>query len=262
MSLCLIEGIGRMPMLIDNLAPEKRAIAEKIIANLRGLEAQAAGYGAELEVFKEKLAATSSRDDFFALVQQIIAKGREVNAVLLSATEGMDQELSKALDEYISKESTLTATMGALHFNASLTDSIVATKERLSEHTLLSGLPESEKTIVETCIKSIKELKVFADLLESQKTVFRDRLSHASSIDEIDSIDEEITAQDSVIQSIYRAMVSFPKDEATAGAMIDYLETNQHILGIMQSFDFAESLADDTMGARARMARGLSHRGK
>lgn len=243
-----------MPMLIDALAPEKRAIAEKIIANLRALEAQAVVYRAELQVFKERLAATSSRDDFFALVQQIIAKGREVHAVLLLATAGMDNELSKALDEYISKDPTLTTTMDALHFNTSLTDSIVATKERLSEHALLSSLADSEKAIVETCIKSIKELKVFADFLESQKEVLRDRLSHASSQDEVDSIDEEITAQDAVIQSIYRAMVSFPEDEATAGAMIDYLDTNQHILGIMQSFAFAESLADATMGARARMA--------
>lgn len=249
-----------MPTLMETLNQDKQNIARKIIHNLLALETQALAYSEDINGFKARLSASISVEDFFAVVQQIIAKGREVYATLLLATNGMDDEISKAIDEYISNDDKLIGVMDALHFNASLSDSIIVTKERLSEHSLLSGLPAAQKAIVEKFINRVKELKIFADLLVSQKKVFIQRLSNTISLSELDDIEEEIEEQDKVIQSLYADTVTYPEDESTAGALIKYLETNQQILAIMKTFNFYESLADDILAARAKIMSTSSPR--
>ena len=247
-----------MPKLLDGLTSEKRGSALRVLHNISALEANAIAYEKEINGFNEQLSLATSVSDFHNVVQNIIAKGKEVYDVLYNATKGMDEEISKAVDECIQDNPKLSRIMKALHFNDSLSNSIIATKERLSEHVLFGKLSDGNKDIVEKFLVSVKELKVTSDLLLSQKEVFQKRLRDSKSMDEVDSLDDEITAEGDKISAVYGATVIYPTDEATAGALIDFLDENQHIRAIIGTFDFYESLADDIMGARARMVMGLS----
>lgn len=246
-----------MPASIDTLSQDKKIIAQKVIDNLNALKPQAIIYNEQINAFKESLSSVGSMQDFFEIVQQIIAKGKEVHKVLDKAMEGMDSETKEAVNEYIGKDDGLTRVVAALHFDKTLSNSIVATKERLSKN-IFNALPEAKKAIVEKFISAVKELKPIADLLDSQKKLLQQRLSEITLASELDKLEEEIIAQDKAISSVYTKMISYPKDEETAGVLMEYLETNHHLLATLKAFDFYESLVDDILAARAEITSHLS----
>jgi len=249
-----------MPTLIEKLNKDKQKIAHRIIHNILELEKQAITYSEDIDKFKIELRSSISEKDFFAVVQEIIAKGKKVYETLHHAMNSNDDEILKAIEEHILKDEKLTRIMNSLHFNQSLSSSIIATKERLSRNVLINNLPAAQKDIVENFIRRVEELKIFTKLLDSQKEIFRQRLSNTTSLEELSDIEDEIEKQDKVIHSLYADTIIYPENEDTAGALIKYLETNQQVLAIIRSFDFYEELADDILASRAKITSSLSQR--
>lgn len=238
---------------MPGLQHEKQQIAQRIIANLFALEAQADIYSEEIEKFKQELSRAPTVDEFYAVVQKTIERGKEVYDILHDATKGMDNDISKIVGKRVKEDAQLTKIMNALHFNASLLDSIVATKEKLSEQALFTHLSKDKKETVEKFIHSIKGLKPITDLLESQRKIFKDQLTSANSMKEVLRLEQIITAQSKALSLIYDAMVCYPEDKETEKVLIKFLASNPHILNIMSTFDFEESLHDSILDAKAKV---------
>jgi hypothetical protein len=242
-----------MPALIDNLSDPKKALALQIINNLDTITPQITQYSNSIDAFKKSLLSAKTNEEFHKIVEQVIFEGKEVYKIYVDATKGMDNEVQLAIDEKINNDERLKATMEALHFNNTLSDSIIKTKERLSENELLAKLPHDKKLTAESFILSIKALKPIASILKSQKEVLQKRIEKVTSHTELDTLEDQIEQQNNALSSVYNSMVTYPSDEETAGILIEYLETNPHILAIMKSFNLLESLTDDVLFKRAEL---------
>lgn len=247
-----------MPKLIENLPAQKRAIVMEILSNLSLLEPNAIAYQKEIEQFKVSLHTAPNEEKFFDETTKIIARGKEAHMFLAQALTGLDQTLAPALDECIAEDPKLSQIMNALNFNQALQDNIVREKERLDEEKIYRSLPMGKHKMVSDFIMSLKALEKEINVLNSMKKTFQAELVAASTAEEVNKIEAEIELKNQAMLGIYHQTLLFPEDEEVAGALINHLDVNPRLKGVMESFSFHESLVDDIMSARAsanRLAR-------
>lgn len=211
----------------------------------------------DIKIYDEKLTLLSSRlddsdaiSDFFAVVEDIIKVDVEIDRFLLTE-KGINKKLKDYIMIEIKDKSEFQPFYNILNFNKIISEKILQNKERLSLSFIKTKLSEDDYQIAEKFINSIQALKPFAKLMEEKKNQFIERLSTAVSIAEVDEIEQQIDKQGTELLNAYQTLINFPDDENIAGYVIKYLETNDHIRSIMQSFDFAESLTDDILSAKS-----------
>lgn len=118
----------------------------------------------------------------------------------------------------------------------------------------MKNLTDTQKNEVRSFIKSLKELEILSETLMSQEEKLKERLSQADSADVIDMIEAEILEKNNLMEGSLNRLISYPQDEAVAGALVNFLQMNERLLNIMQSFDIHASLEDDLSNARAALA--------
>lgn len=240
-----------MPSSMDKLPKDKQDNARRVIDRLYELIPEAVITNAQITYFEKRLATTQSMPEFFDIVQQIIETGKEIHTVFLSQLEGLEADIKLAVNECVAEDSDLKNVNEILHSNEILAGSIIATKERLTQKQLFDGLHHEKKTTLENFITSLKNLKPISNKLRLLTTQFQERVKAIKSLEKLDDLEEEIISQDKAINSVYCALISYPKDEETTSVLIEYLETNHHLLAIMKTFHFYASLVDDILEVRA-----------
>ena len=243
-------GDGTMSKMIDKLSIEKKIIACRVIDRLVSNNPRAVEFNQQLNDLNTLLSLAKTKDEFFIVVQQIIEKEKEVHAFLQPIIAHVEPEILESVNEYMSNHANMVAITHLLNFNAILGDSIISTKEKLSNAALESALSEEQHALAKAFINQVKELGPIAAVIQEEKLAWVQRLNDTDAMDQIDSIDDEIEAQGKIISSVYAHMVSFPEDDQTCGVLIDYLDENPQLKTIMQTFDFYESLVNDILAAR------------
>ncbi|WP_133127798.1 hypothetical protein [Legionella nagasakiensis] len=251
-----------MPSPIDTLSRDKKLIAEQIIGGMRALIPYVQNYKEQVHEFKEGLASADSSDAFITIVRRIIAMEKELFDLKLRVMEGMDEEIAGALSQHVVEDRDLMAVMELFQDNGELTRSIREAKQRLSRSDLFSDLSTAQQDVLNKFIHDVLELEKVVGLLKPVKERYQQRLQEATSHDEVDEIEREITANGEALAALYRKTVSYPEDEETAGVLIKYLEANRELLLIIRDLDggFSESLDDDVLAARATIASAASPR--
>lgn len=87
----------------------------------------------------------------------------------------------------------------------------------------------------------------------SQEEKFKERLRQADSADVIDRVEAEILEKNNILEGSLNRLISYPQDETVAGALVNFLQVNERLLNIMQSFDIYASLEEDLSNARAEL---------
>jgi uncharacterized coiled-coil DUF342 family protein len=236
---------------------EQDKLKKELIDKINQLKPKASTYSELITSFQKKLASVNSSDDFSALVQDIVNKGNELNQAIFGSTSSINEKTRTEIYAYLEKDKKLTPILNLLFYPNTFHDEFIVTRERLNDKELESKLTKDQVAAVHQCINDIKALKPTADLLEGQMNVYRKRLEQCDSLDDLEDIEAEITILDSGIQKVYESMIAFPKDEDTAGKVIDYLETTPHLQLIMKRFNVLESLRDDILNNTARLHNSL-----
>ena len=240
-----------MPSLIDVLPEAERENAYALLERLVRAEGVLQHYNEELKAFKEPLASVNSEHDFFALVQQIIEKERDIHTFLGSVLGDVKADVVQAVQGYLEGDERFVGMKGMLSPEGVLTSHIIATKEKLSEATVYEALNPEKSAEAREFIAQVKGLNLFKALLDEQKEAWKVRLNRAESMKQVDAMDDSIQAQNDLLSTAYKSLVTYPEDEETAGALIPYLEANPQLLSLMSAFDgFHESLEDDILAAR------------
>jgi hypothetical protein len=227
--------------------------AQLILQNLDSVQLDIENYNEKLVFLGEKLDNVHSFSDFFEVVNDIIKAEAALDKFLLKEMKGLNKNVKDIIIRDIKDKNEFQSFTNILSFNQIITDKILKNKERLSIERLEEQLPEKKYKIAKKFIHSITVLKPLSQLIEKQKNQFKTLLDSASSMAQISDIEKQIDDQDRDYLEAYQTLINFPTDEKIAGAIIKFLETNQHIKAIMKSFDFAESLVDDVLNARARV---------
>lgn len=246
-----------MEMSMFASANEQDKFKKELIDKINQLKPKASAYSELVINFQKKLASVNSSDDFSVLIQEIVDKGNELNKAIFGSTMSINEETRAEIYKYLKSDKKLTPILNLLFYPDTFHDEFIVTRERLNDKELDNALTKEQSTAIHQCIRDIKALKPMADLLEEQMNVYRVRLEQCSSLDELEDIEAEIQILDNAIQKIYDSMIAFPKDEDTAGKVIDYLEKTPHLQLIMKRFNVLESLNDDVLNNTARLHNSL-----
>ncbi|KTD62943.1 hypothetical protein Lsan_1603 [Legionella santicrucis] len=233
--------------------------AELILQNLDSVQLDIEKYNKELFLLGEKLDKVNSFPEFFKIVDDVIKTESELDKFLIKEMKGLNQNIRNILIQDIKDKSEFQSFINVLSFNQIITDKILKNKERLSLHLLKEQLPEPKYNLAKNFIHSITVLKPITELIEKQKAHFKTALDSADSMDQVNEIERQIDVQDSDLLEAYQTLINFPEDEQTAEAVINFLEKNQQIKNLMESFDFAESLIDDVLNAKTRVSVFENH---
>ncbi|VEB33856.1 Uncharacterised protein [Legionella sainthelensi] len=228
--------------------------AELILQNLDSVQLDIEKYNKELFQLGEKLDKVNSFPEFFKVVNDIIKTESELDKFLIKEMKGLNQNIKNILIQDIKDKSEFQSLTNVLSFNEIITDKILKNKERLSFYLLKEELPEAKYNLAKKFIHSIAVLKPITELIEKQKTHLKAVLDSADSMEQINEIERQIDAQDRDLLEAYQALINFPEDDQTAEAVIKFLEKNQHLKNLMESFDFAESLMDDVLNAKTKIS--------
>jgi hypothetical protein len=249
--------VGDMSISIEGLNDIQSGMAQKIIKNLNALKPQASEYDKKINDFIESLNSSTTKKDYFEIVQNIIVQGQSLHQSIFDSMQYIDSATMKVVKDYADKDDELKPVMNTLNYRTTFYDTIVAKKEQFCIEALKSELPADKFIQFNDFITDIKSLKPISQIIASQKNKFQQSLSDAATLDEIESIESEIALNEVALSGIYQTMVVFPDDEQTAKAVIDFLEDNHHIKSIMKSFNFREALTDDILSATARIHNTL-----
>lgn len=250
-----------MPKLIDLLGEKERNLADRIIKQLESLEASANRYAEELSLLADNLTKVSTMKDFHVEVKTIINKKNEIRTTFNGINDELfnNPDLMNAIKEYLtdSKSNTL---LQVIQPHLILKNEIIATKERLTKQDLLRPLSSNQRHMIEQFIDEVKGLKTLADEISIKKENYREQLRSVANRAELDQLENIIEEQSAKQIKDYEARVTYPSDEAAAGALISFLEQNPHIRKIMQSFDIEEPLRDDIFHARVKLEKNAAPR--
>ena len=209
-----------MPKLIDSLPAGKRVGLLRVIGDLKALAVEADDFNKKIIHYQSMLKQSSSYDEFHDVVKQIVITERAANSCLQSVMIGLDAEMMRALVELAEADETLSMILNAANFSDVLNESIIETKERVSELVVLSLIANDKKGLATSFIDSIKSLKPVADEINAQRVQFVDVLGELDSSDDLDVVEAQIAERDKIISGIYNRLVIFPEDEAVASALV------------------------------------------
>lgn len=242
-----------------NRSNQDGMIDKKMLEKLNELKLKARVYSELVNNFREELRAVSSDDDFSHLIEKIVKQGKTLHEQLFnSSKEAVPYEVQENVFAVLEAEKSLSPFLKLLRYSQTFHKDFITTAERLRDAELLKKLPAKQLALVRQCIENIKSLKPTAEMLEEQGTRFRQRLNDCSSLDELEEIEAEIKILNQAMETIYNTMISFPKDEETAGIVIDYVEKSPHLYAIMKHFNVYTSLTDDILENTARLHEKMS----
>ncbi|KTD57542.1 hypothetical protein [Legionella shakespearei] len=241
-----------MAISIDKLAQDKELQAQGIINKLDQIDAEANKYAKELGVLEAEIDSAKSKEELFQAVKQIIHVDRAVGG-LLSRDEDVIKIIRQRIQNAPHAESIITL-LNFLSDDSNILDKVMHAKERILEKQLYEKLSEGEKRVAMNYIQDVKALKSDSEYLDLQKNDFRTRLEEAATLDEVSAIESEINKKHHECILMVRANVRYPENNDTAGLLIEFMDSNPHLLSILQSFDFDESLSDNVLHARGRLS--------
>ncbi|KTC92667.1 hypothetical protein [Legionella cincinnatiensis] len=226
---------------------DKKIRANSIALNFITAEEEAKSFCKKLDVLQKDLCSAKTQTEFDSVAKKLITQGKEVHQFLSTLAAGKEQETKLALtygSKYVGKLSKYIDVV---------TESVSEKNESVALEEILKNLADTQKNEVRNFIKSLKELQPVSETLMSQEEKFKERLSQADSSDVVDMIEAEILAKNNIIEGSLNRLISYPQDEAVAGALVNFLQRNERLLNIMQSFDIYASLEDDLSNARAAL---------
>ena len=244
-----------MPLTINDLTEQQKATLPLVLNKLREIKEQALHFNEELIRYQTTLGDASSEGVFFDVINQIDKTAREVSVVFNSVMKDLDPAMIAVVNETVRHDPSLLPAWKVAFFDNSLKESIVATKERLKENALYRQLPdEDQRDKAKSFIDSIRTLKPMAEELNEQKEAFKHRLAACQTADDVNFIEMEIEERNGLAQEIYQHHVSFSENEHLNGILIEFLKANPHLLELMNTFAFHDSLVGDVLEARNKVA--------
>lgn len=244
-----------MALSLEELSTDKNIVALQIIKNLDVINTLAEQYAARLDELRLQISSANSMEELHQIVAHVIALEQEVEQFISRETKSEDKEIRSVIKNYCEKNPHLSKITDLFNFSKILDDIVVA-KEQLLESALYEKLSGSERSVASEFIENVRALRPVHDDLEAKKAVLRQRLKAAGTPDEIDAIDEEISGLNQTYKLVLGANMHYPQNDQTAGALIEFMESNPHLLAILQSFDIYEDLTDDIFHERGRVYTG------
>lgn len=241
-----------MAISIEDLAGDKKLWAQQIISNLEGIKPNANRYAKELVDLQAEIDSSQSLDEFYEVVGRIVNLDKAIGQLL-----PRDNDVIKVISQRIHNDpqsSSIEFLLDFLSDFSTVLAKIAGVKERFLTKQLCDKLSDKEKNAAMNYIGAVKSLKSTSEHLNRQKDEFRTRLEQASTLDEVSTIEEEIHRQDAACRLIVSATVPYPENENTAGLIIDFMDSNDHLMNILRSFNFAPHLEDDVLHATGRLS--------
>lgn len=226
---------------------DKKTVANRIHQNFITAEEEAKSFCNKLDVLQKELCSAKTKTEFDNVAKKLIHQAKEAHQFLSTLTARKEQETRLALI-YGSKYVVQLLKYIDIAKNNTLDKNDSAALEET-----LKNLADVQKNEARSFIKSLKELEILSETLMSQEEKFKERLSQADSADVIDRIEAEILKKNNIIEGSLNRLISYPQDEAVAGALVNFLQENERLLNIMQSFDIYASLEDELANARAAL---------
>lgn len=227
---------------------DKRTMANCILQDFNTAEEVAKSFCNKLDVLQKELCSAKTKTEFDNVAKELITQGKEAHQFLSTLMPGKEQEARLALmygSKYVGQLSKSTS--------GSSKKSALDKAESDALEEFLKNLNEAQKSEARSFIKSLKELEILSETLMSQEEKFKERLRQADSADVIDRVEAEILEKNNILEGSLNRLISYPQDETVAGALVNFLQVNERLLNIMQSFDIYASLEEDLSNARAEL---------
>ncbi|CAM2980770.1 Uncharacterised protein [Legionella steigerwaltii] len=232
---------------------EKQENVSRVIGDFAKAETKIDALCKKIDLLQNKLYEVKTREEFDAVVQELIKEGKEIHQFLTKLLMGTNQEIISRVMVHLASRPDFKKIELLLNYTEHVTKSIVAKNELLSVQDSLADLTSVQKTSLLLFITKLKELKLVAEFLVKQEEGFKERLKQATSLDTVDIIEGEIENKNRLLDGAAERFIPFPEDELVAGKIINILKENTHLLTILQSFDLHETLMNDLLNARARI---------
>jgi hypothetical protein len=245
---------------MSTLYQDNRAMTNQIMHDLISAEVQAKAYVAHLNNLQNELRSVKTKKEFAHVVQNLIALEKNIEQFLTEKTHGSGQELMPKITADLAHMSHCKNMIRLLNYSGLASKDTSATKEKSSQNELLKNLNAEQVAAAMAYITVLRELKPIAELLNTQKKQFQERLEYAESLDAIDAIESEVEAKSKTVDGLLNDLLPYPTDEVVAGKLIDFLKENNHLMNVLQSFDMEELLIDDIPNARAAMSANSDNR--
>lgn len=226
-----------------------------LVDALKRLKPQILQFKESIPDYKRRLETISEQRDFLALTQDITRRENDLHQRFREAVTGLDQALFDALQHQAQQDSELKAILAVLSTESDLAPLIKATRERLSEQAVYGKLTGNAQQMARDFIQRLKQLRSVAQLLETQKEVFRQHLREAKDTETLAKIEQDIIAQNEGIAKVYQAIIFYPKEDDVAAALVEYFDTNPHLLNLVKAFHFYDALKDDLLAAKNRIGQ-------
>lgn len=237
-----------MPSNIDALSANKKSQAQAFIHRLLSLEHMVGIYDQQIEEFKHRIDLCASLSEYENLMQDIDKKQQEIEHVLLQdELKSMDLDIQTAIDEYIK---TQTVFKDIIDIKGHLAINLIAAHERICIQDIFSSLDQGKKDMLLEFIKHMHEMQPYVNQLDEKKQKFQKRLAQVNSEEQLIKIEKEIETEAAHVNDYFNTALYFPEDEESAGALIRFLGDNQHLMNILQHFDFYDMLREDIVNAR------------
>lgn len=237
------------------LFEDNKVMANDIAQNFIAAEEKAKSFCKKLDELQKELCSTNTKTNFDDVVKKIIDQEKEAHQFLATL------KISKRKQDPLSVLTHNSKYVEKLSKYANVaTSSSLSKKESSDLKQMLKNLTDVQKNEARNFIKQIKELQLVSETLMGQEDELKSRLSQADSVDTVERIEAEILEKNNVLDGALNRLVSYPQDEDVAGALVNFLQENENLLNIMQSFDIYASLEDDLSNARAVVTNNRSLR--
>lgn len=242
---------------MGRLFQDNKEHTNRVVEKFAAAESKAGDLCQTLAALQDELYVVQTKEQFDGVVQKLIDQGKIVHHFLLELMSGVDKEVMPKVMAHLTSQPNFEHIRTLLNYTELAAKSIVAKKELLSVQESLTDLTDEQSEALLLFITKLKELKPITELLMMQEEAFKKRLGAASSLDEVDEIEAQIQKKNQLIEGALERLIPYPQDEVVAGQIIKLMQTNSHLLAILQSFDLHESLMNDILHARGTVVANI-----
>ncbi len=243
-----------MPLFKSKLNNNQSEIMKQTLKCLEKHRSMGPEVAKEIQSFKDKLNSSNSPQAFYSINDALIKYGESLAVKLFPQGQNFPDKLTmKALHKQLEDDPELSAILDGIDYVSTFLKETLENKEKLTLEGLKHGLNEQQFKALVDCIHNIKSIIPTAISIDTQVSQFREELERATSLEEVQDIESQIAIIHNALNIMYQKTIEFPQDEVVAGALVQFLYSNFHLLDKMRSFNIHGNLTDDILYAEANL---------
>lgn len=203
--------------------------------------------------FRAGLAKVSSMKAFHEYVKEIIEQGKRLAEIYLPNSELPNQKVVDSVKSQLKGDKDKCAIVDLMYYSSTFKQEIVSNKERLMLVDMKKKLSPDEFTQLEKSIQKVKSLEPKAQRMRKMLEDYKQQLATVDSLKDFYRIEASTNELHAKAEKAYHELEIFPENDDKATTLLQFLNDNPHLKGILEAFNVKDQLSGVMLQTEGRL---------